>query len=83
MCRAQILAAQAHRDSLKNEASECDGFGEGPVDRSIFSEGFAALLHESVELGMNVKRGRQECDTVNHLLQISRDCGGRGSRARA
>ena len=73
-----ILAAQAHRDSLKNEASECDGFGEGPVDRSIFSEGFAALLHESVELGMNVKRGRQECDTVNHLLQhVARDCGGR------
>src|SRR6201999_678453 len=62
-----ILPAETHGDSFENEASESDGFGESPVDRSVFGESFAALLHESVELGMDVERGRQESDAIDDL----------------
>ena len=75
-----ILSAQANRNIFEHEAAECNRFGESPVHRAVFGQGFAAFFHKAFELGMDMERGRQESNAIDNALQhFTRD---RGRRVR-
>jgi hypothetical protein len=75
-----VLAAQAHLAAFEEEASKSHGFPRSPI-HSAARQCFAALLHETLELWMQVEVRRDRGDAVNDLLgQFAANRSGGSSR---